>query len=403
MNIVIIGGGAAGFFAAINAAENNPGAKVIILERTGQVLAKVKISGGGRCNVTNATFEPKELIKNYPRGSKELLSCFYRFQPKDTVQWFLDRGAELQAEADGRMFPVSNSSQTIIDCFLKESERLNVETIRNARISSFTPLNNGESGWQITYNDSAVKADKLIIACGSNVEVWEMLADLGYTIEAPVPSLFTLNCNDERIDGLPGISVAKALLSIKDMRLQQQGPLLITHWGFSGPAILKLSAWGAREFAACDYSFMLLINWTGTYSSEQVYELFTNEKRQTPNKKVHAQAMFELPQRLWESLLLHAGVAPEKTWNSISKESQRRLADELTRCEFTISGKSTFKEEFVTCGGVELKQIDFKTMQSKLHKNLFFAGEVLDIDGITGGFNFQSAWTTAYIAAGTPG
>ncbi len=400
MNIVIIGGGAAGFFAAINAAENNSDAKVIILERTGKVLSKVKISGGGRCNVTNATFEPKVLIKNYPRGSKELLSCFYRFQPKDTIEWFKDRGVELRAEADGRMFPVSNSSQTIIDCFMHEAQKLGIEVILNAAITAITPVENEGIHWEVIYNEIALEADKLIVASGNNENIWEMLAGLGYTIVPPLPSLFTFNCNDERISGLPGISVANASLSIKDTRLKQSGPVLITHWGFSGPAILKLSAWGTRELAERDYSCTLIINWTGKYSIEQVFENLTNEKRQSPNKKVDSHAMFELPQRLWESLMAHTGIAPEKMWNGISKEGMRRLAEELAQGQFVISGKSTFKDEFVTCGGVDLKQVDFKTMQSKLHKNLFFAGEVLNIDGITGGFNFQAAWTTAHIAAG---
>jgi predicted Rossmann fold flavoprotein len=400
MSIAIIGGGAAGFFAAINAAEQHPGTRVVILERTGNFLAKVKISGGGRCNVTNACFEPKELVKNYPRGSKELLSCFYRFQPKDTTQWFSERGVELQAEADGRMFPVSNSSQTIIECFMGEAHKLGVEIITNADISSFAPIENGEAGWRITYNDTSIDADKLIIASGSNENIWDMLAELGYTIVPPVPSLFTFNCNDSRIGGLPGVSVANAVVGIKESNIKQNGPVLITHWGFSGPAILKLSAWGARELAERDYACTLVVNWMGQFSPEQVFEKLIGEKRQSPNKKIHAHAMFELPQRLWESLLASIGIAPEKMWNDIAKDSLRKLADELTRGQFTVSGKAQFKEEFVTCGGVDLKQVDCKTMQSKLHKNLFFAGEVLNIDGITGGFNFQAAWTTAYIASG---
>jgi hypothetical protein len=401
MSIAIIGGGAAGFFAAINAAEQHPGTRVVILERTGNFLAKVKISGGGRCNVTNACFEPKELVKNYPRGSKELLSCFYRFQPKDTTQWFSERGVELQAEADGRMFPVSNSSQTIIECFMGEAHKLGVEIITNADISSFAPIENGEAGWRITYNDTSIDADKLIIASGSNENIWDMLAELGYTIVPPVPSLFTFNCNDSRIGGLPGVSVANAVVGIKESNIKQNGPVLITHWGFSGPAILKLSAWGARELAERDYACTLVVNWMGQFSPEQVFEKLIGEKRQSPNKKIHAHAMFELPQRLWESLLASIGIAPEKMWNDIAKDSLRKLADELTRGQFTVSGKAQFKEEFVTCGGVDLKQVDCKTMQSKLHKNLFFAGEVLNIDGITGGFNFQAAWTTAYIASGS--
>jgi predicted Rossmann fold flavoprotein len=400
MSIAIIGGGAAGFFAAINAAEQHPGTRVVVLERTGNFLAKVKISGGGRCNVTNACFEPKELVKNYPRGSKELLSCFYRFQPKDTTQWFSERGVELQAEADGRMFPVSNSSQTIIECFMGEAHKLGVEIITNADISSFAPIENGEAGWRITYNDTSIDADKLIIASGSNENIWDMLAELGYTIVPPVPSLFTFNCNDSRIGGLPGVSVANAVVGIKESNIKQNGPVLITHWGFSGPAILKLSAWGARELAERDYACTLVVNWMGQFSPEQVFEKLIGEKRQSPNKKIHAHAMFELPQRLWESLLASIGIAPEKMWNDIAKDSLRKLADELTRGQFTVSGKAQFKEEFVTCGGVDLKQVDCKTMQSKLHKNLFFAGEVLNIDGITGGFNFQAAWTTAYIASG---
>ena len=400
MSIVIIGGGAAGFFAAINAAEQHPGPKVVILERTGKLLSKVKISGGGRCNVTNACFEPKELIKNYPRGSKELLSCFYRFQPKDTIQWFAERGVELHAEDDGRMFPISNSSQTIIDCFTREAQKLGVEIITNAGISSFAPMGNGEAGWWIACNDTFLDVEKIIIASGSNENIWEMLAELGYIIVPPVPSLFTFNCNDTRISGLPGVSVPNASISIKECGVKQNGPVLITHWGFSGPAILKLSAWGARELAERDYSCTLVVNWTGTLSFEQVFEKLSSEKKQSPNKKLSAHTIFDIPQRLWDSLLHHCGIAQDALWNNISKEALRKFAEELARGQFVISGKAAFKDEFVTCGGVDLKQVDCKTMRSKLHKNISFAGEVLNIDGITGGFNFQAAWTTAYIAAG---
>jgi predicted Rossmann fold flavoprotein len=282
---------------------------------------------------------------------------------------------------------------------MREARKSGVEIITDARISSFAPIESGDAGWRITYNDTSLDADKLIIASGSNEHIWDMLVELGYVIVPPVPSLFTFNCNDSRISGLPGVSVANAVVGIKESNIKQNGPVLITHWGFSGPAILKLSAWGARELSERDYSCTLIINWTGKCSIEQVFENLKNEKQQSPNKKIHAHAMFELPQRLWESLLIYTGIAPEKMWNDIAKDALRKLADEIVRGQYTISGKAQFKEEFVTCGGVDLKQIDFKTMQSKLHKNLFFAGEVLNIDGITGGFNFQAAWTTAYIAA----
>jgi len=400
MNIVIIGGGAAGFFAAINAAGNYPGSKVIILERGDKLLAKVKVSGGGRCNVTNACFEPKELVKNYPRGSKELVSCFFRFQPRDTVQWFQERGVDLVAEADGRMFPSSNSSQTIIDCFMREAEKFNVDIRRNVIIKTLEPVDSGAAGWNIVFeDDSTITADKLIVASGSSEKIWDMLSELGYKVNTPVPSLFTFNCTDERISNLPGISVPGAVLTIKELGLKQTGALLITHWGFSGPAILKLSAWGARMLSECNYDFALTVNWTGKYSAEQALDIIKEEKKYLADKKVCAQALLDIPQRLWDTLLLYCGITPEQKWNDISKETMRRLAEELTRGQYTISGKSGFKEEFVTCGGIELKQIDFKTMQSKLHRNIFFAGEVLDIDGITGGFNFQAAWTTAYISA----
>ena len=398
MNTVVIGGGAAGFFAAINSAINHPGGNVTILEKSNKILSKVKISGGGRCNVTHACFDPKLLVKNYPRGNKELLSAFYRFQPQDTINWFAERGVPIVAENDGRMFPESNSSQTIIDCFTDEAKKYNIEIRYDSRIEKFEPT---ETGWNVTLGDNeTVYADTLIVASGNNERVWEMLADLGYEIVPPVPSLFTFNCTDVRVNSLPGISVPSGIVSIPGTSLKEQGPVLITHWGFSGPAILKLSAWGARILADLGYEFKLHVNWTGKHSPEQIEELLKNERVENGSKKIVSNSMFHLSQRLWDSLVHFCGISEEQKWNNISREQLKKLAKELSQGEYTISGKSTFKDEFVTSGGVALDQINFKTMESKLHKNLFFAGEVLDIDGITGGFNFQAAWSTAFIAAG---
>jgi predicted Rossmann fold flavoprotein len=394
-DIIIIGGGAAGFFAAINAAEMDPSAKILILERGKEVLTKVRISGGGRCNVTHAEFIPSELIKNYPRGTKELRGPFHTFMTGDTIAWFEERGIELKIEDDGRMFPVSDSSETIINCFQNEVDRLGVRVERNQPVSKLK--NTGEE-WTVTTSKEQFKSGKLLLATGSNPKIWKLLEELGHTLVPAVPSLFTFNIKDPRIKDLPGVAT-RALVKIKGEKLKSEGPLLITHWGMSGPAILKLSAWGARELNKHDYNFSIVVNWLPQWTRDEILEELKELKFSQAKQQVFKYAQFELPKRLWRSLAAAAGIQETATWATLSKNELQELAGQLTSAEFQVNGKSTFKEEFVTAGGIELSEINFKTFESKLHKNLFFAGEILNIDAITGGFNFQNAWTGAYIAA----
>lgn len=394
-DILIIGGGAAGFFTAINAAELNPKLKIAILERGKEVLTKVRISGGGRCNVTHAEFIPKELSKKYPRGEKELLGPFHSFMTGDTIDWFEKRGVALKIEEDGRMFPESDSSQTIIDCFLSEVDRLGVEVLLNHSVQSISKL---DEFWEVSTTQGILQAKNLVIATGSNPKIWNLLESLGHTIVTPVPSLFTINIKDNRIAELPGVST-QASVKVLGTSLESEGPLLITHWGLSGPAVLKLSAWGARELNNLDYKFTLEVNWlehlTFDEGLEQLKEIKNNHAKQLTTK--HPQ--FDLPKRLWQNLVTACGINPEMKWAEVNKNQLHNLANQLTQCRFEVNGKSTFKEEFVTAGGVELKEIDFKTFESKIHKNLYLAGEVLNIDAITGGFNFQNCWTGGYLVA----
>ncbi len=393
-DVAIIGGGAAGFFAAINIAEQNPSLKVIILERSKEVLSKVRISGGGRCNVTHAEFLPKDLSLNYPRGSKELLGPFHTFMTGDTVAWFEERGVPLKIEADGRMFPESNSSQIIIDCFLKETERLHIKVLKSHGVKR---ISKKETGWQLETSQTEVYAEKLLVATGSSPKVWQLLEKLGHSIIPPVPSLFTFNIKDPRIEGLMGLST-EAQVSVPSAKLESDGPLLITHWGMSGPAILKLSAWGAKELHDSNYQFKVKVNWLQLEKDDILREL--NKRRQLDaRQKVAAACPFELPKRLWQQLVVAADITSEVNWASISKQQTEALVAQLCEGSFQVNGKSTFKEEFVTAGGIDLKEVNFKTFESKVHPNLFFAGEVLNIDAITGGFNFQNAWTGAYLAA----
>lgn len=398
-NIIIIGGGAAGFFAAINCAENNPDYTVTILEKSSSLLAKVKISGGGRCNVTHACFEPKDLVKFYPRGEKQLLGPFTRFNPSHTIDWFLQRGVEIKREDDGRMFPITDSSQTIIDCFLSEAKRLRVKISMQCGVEKMQ-MANGK--WQInTSTNEVIAADAVIVTTGSSHSVWKMLEQLGHKIVPPVPSLFTFNINDERIKGLEGLSVERAGVSVvSNSKLCSTGPLLITHWGLSGPAILRLSAWGARELAVVNHKFEIEINWLNKDFSE-VKEILKLFKQNHPKKGVVTTPLFGIPKRLWERLITFNLKLTASNFANLPNAQIESLARELTASRFKVSGKSTFKDEFVTSGGVDLAEVDFRTMQSKKVPNLFFAGEVLDIDAITGGFNFQAAWTTAFIAAQT--
>nr|WP_315143712.1 NAD(P)/FAD-dependent oxidoreductase [uncultured Flavobacterium sp.] len=396
---LIVGGGAAGFFTAINIVERNPKAKVAILERGAEVLGKVRISGGGRCNLTHACFEPNELVKFYPRGEKELRGPFHQFCSGDTIEWFERHGVALKIEDDGRMFPVSNSSQTIIDCFLKATQQLGIKVLTGQSVQSIFKKDNY---WKIDTQNQNYQAENLILATGSNPKIWEMLQEFGHAIIPPVPSLFTFNTKDPRIKELPGVS-AKVTVRVKDTKLEATGPLLITHWGMSGPAILKLSAWGARILHDKNYQFTLLVNWLNTIDTEEAIAQLKTLKQEQAKKTVTKKSPFELTNRLWESLVLAAAITSETKWADLSKTQLQNLAQQLTNGVFPINGKSTFKEEFVTAGGIDLKEINFKTMESKIHPNLYFAGEIVNIDAITGGFNFQNAWTSGFIVANAVG
>ena len=394
-DIIIVGGGAAGFFTAINIVEKNPKLKVAILERGNEVLTKVRVSGGGRCNVTHACFEPNELVKFYPRGEKELRGPFHQFCSGDTVEWFSNHGVELKIEDDGRMFPVSNSSQTIINCFLEATQKLGITVLTGQSVQSIFKKDNF---WKIETQNENYIAEKLIFATGSNPKIWEMLQTFGHAIVTPVPSLFTFNIKDARIKELPGVS-ALVSVKVKDTKLTSTGPLLITHWGMSGPAILKLSAWGARILSEKNYQFTIFVNWLNDVDAEDAEKILKNLKQEHAKKTVSKKSPFDFPNRLWESLVLASNIQEETKWADLSKMQLQNLANQLTNSSFQVNGKSTFKEEFVTAGGIDLKEINFKTMESKLHENLYFAGEILNIDAITGGFNFQNAWTSGFILA----
>ena len=394
-DILIVGGGAAGFFSAINIVERNPKLKVAILERGKEVLSKVRVSGGGRCNVTHACFEPNELVKFYPRGEKELRGPFHQFCSGDTIEWFEKHGVELKIEDDGRMFPVSNSSQTIIDCFLHASHKLGITILTGQSVQSIFKK---ENCWKIETQTENYLAEKLILATGSNPKIWDMLHAFGHAIITPVPSLFTFNVKDPRIKELPGIAT-QVSVKVIGSKLESTGPLLITHWGMSGPAILKLSAWGARILHDKNYQFAIEVNWLNDIDTEEAETLLKELKQEHAKKTVAKKSPLEVQNRLWESLVLASGIGAETKWADLSKIQLQNLANQLTKGIFQVNGKSTFKEEFVTAGGIDLKEINFKTMESKLHPNLYFAGEIVNIDAITGGFNFQNAWTSGFIVA----
>lgn len=394
-DVLIVGGGAAGFFTAINVAENNPKLKIAILERGKDVLSKVRVSGGGRCNVTHAEFMPNELSKNYPRGEKELKGPFHTFMTGDTMDWFDRRGVALKIEEDGRVFPVSDSSLTIIDCFLSEAKRLKIEILKNHAVKNFY-LKDDE--WVVQTSQGNFVATKLMIATGSNPKIWKHLQDLGHETLDAVPSLFTFNSKDYRIKDLPGV-VTNATIKVKDSKLSSEGPLLITHWGMSGPAILKLSAWGAIELHAKEYNFEIVVNWLQYQTQQEALDMLSTLKETYPKQQIYTYAQFELPKRLWQSLVLASRIKKNTRWADVNKTQLNALSQQLTQGVFKVKGKSTFKEEFVTAGGIDLKEVNFKTFESKKYKNLYFAGEVLNIDAITGGFNFQNAWTGAFIAA----
>lgn len=394
-DIIIIGGGAAGFFAAINIAEQHPDLSVAILERGKEGLQKVKISGGGRCNVTHAEFIPSELVLNYPRGEKELLGPFHRFMTGDTIAWFEERGVELKIEEDGRMFPVSNSSQTIIDCFLNEAEKHRVEVLYNHAVKSIDTLTDG---FKIETSQGVFQSKKVLMATGSNPKIWKLLEDLGHTIIQPVPSLFTFDIKDKRIKDIPGVVAKQVEVKVVGTDLESNGPLLITHVGMSAPAILKLSAFGAVELAKRNYNFQIEVNFI-SLDTESCLDELKNRKQEYAKKTLINSTQFDLPKRLWKQLILAANIGENERWADINKQQLEDLAEQLTKAIFQVTGKSTFKEEFVTAGGVDLKEVNFKTFESKLIPNLYFAGEIINVDAVTGGFNFQNAWTGAYIAS----
>lgn len=391
-NTIIIGGGAAGFFTAINLAEQSQNHKIAILERGKDVLQKVRISGGGRCNVTHAQFEPKPLSRNYPRGEKELLGPFHSFMTGDTISWFKERGVELKIEEDGRMFPVSNSSQTIIDCFISLTRKHKIDILTSQNVASIEKTEN----WMLKTKTDSFTSNHLVVAAGSSPKVWQMMSKLDHTIVNAVPSLFTFNIVDKQITELAGVAI-EASVSIPSLKLESQGPLLITHWGFSGPAILKMSAWGARKLHETDYKFDLVINWLNYVSHQECLETLF-ERRKNSKKQVGNEWLFDLPKRLWKHLVNSISLT-EKNWADCSNVDLENLATLLTASSFSINGKSTFKDEFVTAGGVDLKEINFKNFSSKKQENLYLAGEVLNIDAITGGFNFQNAWTGGWMIA----
>jgi predicted Rossmann fold flavoprotein len=396
-DVIIIGGGAAGFFAAINIAAQRPDLEVAILERGKEGLTKVKISGGGRCNVTHAEFIPSELIRNYPRGSKELLGPFHQFMTGDTIAWFEARGVALKIEDDGRMFPVSNSSQTIIDCFLNEAKQHQVALYYNHAVRGIEQSPN--HCFTITTTQGLFKAKKIVVATGSNPKMWQMLTNLGHHVSAPVPSLFTFHIEDARIKTIPGVVVQDVSVSVLGTDLWSEGPLLITHWGLSAPSILKLSAFGALELAQRDYKFDIEINFIKKTFGECLIELKTFKQSLAKKTVYKSTACQQLPKRLWHQLVLASGIKEETRWADVNKQQLEGLAKELTQAVFSVTGKSTFKDEFVTAGGLQLKEVNFKTFESKYIPNMYFAGEVLNVDAITGGFNFQNAWTGAFIVA----
>lgn len=394
-DVIIVGGGAAGFFAAINIAENNPSLRVVILERSKEMLTKVKVSGGGRCNVTHAEFDPKELVTHYPRGEKELLGPFHTFMTGDVVEWFEKRGVPLKIEEDGRMFPESNSSQTIIDCFISSAERLKIEVLKGYIVKDIEPK--GDS-WILSTKAEHFNCKKLLIATGSNKKVWKFLSKLGHTIISPVPSLFTFDIGDDRIKDIPGVVVADVFIKVLGASLESEGPLLITHVGMSAPAILKLSAFGALKLAEKNYKFDIEINFVKEDYS-MCLDYLKEKKIDLAKKQISNSNVYDLPKRLWKKLIVTSEITLETRWADCNNKQLESMAKQLTQAVFQVKGKSTFKEEFVTAGGVDLKEINFKTFESKLFKNLYLAGEVINVDAVTGGFNFQNAWTGAYLAA----
>ncbi len=397
--LIVIGGGAAGFFCAVNAARMNPSLLVTVVEKSSKLLSKVKVSGGGRCNVTHHCFSIAEMIKKYPRGNSFLKKAFHHFFTTDTIQWFKDRGVGLKVEEDGRMFPTTDSSQTIIDCLMKEANKYGVEILMNREVSELSMVN-GE--WTIVFKSAeSLHCNYICIASGGYPKSiqFDWLKKLGHTIEEPVPSLFTFNIPGNIITELMGVVADNVTVKINGTKLSSQGPLLITHWGMSGPAVLKLSSFAARELAKANWHFVISINWISEYNENSAREKLQSIRFETAAKKISNTNPFNLPQRLWQYLIKQSDINDDLRWADLPAKEQNKLIKNLCTQEFAVKGKTTFKEEFVTAGGINLNEIDHNTMQSKIVPNLFFAGEVIDVDGVTGGFNFQNAWTTGWIAA----
>ena len=405
--LVVVGGGAAGFFAAIAAAEANPSARVLLLEKSAQYLGKVRISGGGRCNVTHSCFDPRELVEFYPRGGQELLGPFTRFACGDTMEWFEDRGIELKVESDGRVFPVSDNSETIVQCLESMADTAGVIRETQAGLKNLARLDSGM--WRVELESGAsIDADRVLLAPGSSKKIWDVLSGLGHRIVPPVPSLFTFNIRDPRLAELSGVSVSNVRVTVPVGGLETEGPLLITHWGLSGPAVLKMSAFGARWMSDQDHRFTMYVNWLPQFEAEDLIEELNSLRKDVSHqrKRVLSNAMFGIPLRLWRSLGAFARIPESANWSDLSKPQLRKWAEVLTESAFTVVGKSTNKDEFVTSGGISLSEVSFTTMESRIVPGLYFSGEVLDIDALTGGFNFQAAWTTGWIAghamAGSP-
>lgn len=397
--LIVIGGGAAGFFCAVNAARMNPQLIVTILEKSNKLLSKVKVSGGGRCNLTHACFDIVEMSKKYPRGGNFVKKTFHQFFTTDTINWFEERGVKLKTEADGRMFPVTDSSQTIIDCLMKEADKYRVEIILNSEVRS---LKSEDGIFNIQLFDlRRLTSDFVCVASGGypKSSMFEWLKELGHTIEEPVPSLFTFNMPGNSITQMMGVSVEKVRVKIAGTKLEQEGPVLITHWGLSGPAILRLSAWGARELAICNWQFSILINWLPEHTEPSLQKSFQQLRFDLASQKISNKNPFGLPNRLWEFFLQESEIKNDIRWADLPSKEQNKLIKTLSAYQADVKGKTTFKEEFVTAGGIKLKEIDANTMMSKKVPNLFFAGEIMDVDGITGGFNFQHAWTSGFIIA----
>lgn len=398
-DLIVVGGGAAGFFGAIQAAEMQPGIRIVLLEKTNKLLSKVRVSGGGRCNVTHDCFNPIKLSHHYPRGEKPLQPLFKSYNAQHVVQWFKEKGVPLKTEEDGRMFPVTDNSQTIIDCFLREAINHKIKIEAGEGVESIVKTDTAFN--VLCLSGKRFSARKILVAIGGSpkMDSYDFLRQLGHTIVPPIPSLFTFNDTSKSFVDLMGVAVPAAEVRISSTKFSQQGPLLITHWGLSGPAVIKLSAWAAQYLYDQNYRFNIQVSWIAKVTEEGIKTDLLQHKQSHGKQRVRANPLFGLPQRLWEKLCALSEIADEKIWAELPQKNMNRLMEHLIRCPFSISGKTTFKEEFVTCGGVDLKELQIESLQSKIHRGLYFAGEVLNVDGETGGFNFQAAWTTAYLAA----